>query len=486
MNILNRINRSISAFIKNLSSTLVLSSIRQGLTLMIPVMMIGAFALFVNNIPVKSYQIFMKSIFGEGWESFGIYVHRGTFSIMSVGMLLTISYSMAGNSTMGKKNKVNPVIASIVAMASLFSIMHVSNDMLRFSWLGPLGVFPAIVIACLSTSVFIYFSSVPWLRIRMYSNTADQNLTQSIASMIPALLTISVFALFRLCMTGFGIEDMYAEINLWLKNLFTGTSSSLLTAVIFISLIHIFWFFGIHGNNVLEPVTQTLFVPALAVNQSLVAQGHQPVEIFTKQFFDVFVLLGGSGSTLCLIIAIIISTRRSNTKQIASISALPSLINVNEIMIFGIPVILNFYLLIPFVLLPVMLTVITYTAMSLGFVNLTIAPVEWTTPIFIGGYIATGSIAGAFLQLFNLVAGILFYWPFIRLNEKHLADGQAEQLKKLSLEIEHLEEMKETILLGRPDSMGNLSRLLISDLERDLRSEKLKLVYQPQVNSDNK
>lgn len=486
MNMLTEMKKSVSVFINAFSATVVMSSIRQGLTLMIPVMMIGAFALFLNNVPVAAYQGFMKKLFGISWEYFGLYIHRGTFSIMSAGMLLTISYSMSRNSPRGLANKVNPMIAVIVALGSFFTVMRVENDLFRFSWLGPLGVFTAIIIACLSTMLFLYFSSIPWMKLRMYSNAADQNLTQSITSLIPAFMTISVFALIHLFMTEMGIDDMNEAMNLGLKSLFTGMSSSLMTALIFISLIHLFWFFGIHGNNVLEPVTQNLFVPALAVNQKLIAQGLPPTEIFTKQFFDVFVLLGGSGATLCLIVAIIISTRRSNTKQIAGISVLPSIINVNEIMIFGIPVILNFYLIIPFIFLPVLLTVISYAAMSAGLVNLTAVSVEWTTPILIGGYKTTGSVSGLLLQLFNLIAGIAFYWPFIRLHEKSLARGQVELLETLNSEVTRLEEMKETILLTRSDSIGNLARLLSSDLERDLRGGKLSILYQPQVNSENR
>ncbi|HPJ34215.1 MAG TPA: EAL domain-containing protein [Spirochaetota bacterium] len=476
----------ISSFIKKISSTLVMRSIRQGLTLMIPVMMIGSFALFFNNIPVDAYQEFMLGLFGPGWENLGIYIHRGTFAIMAAGMLLTISHSMAVNSIKARNHHVNPATASIISLASFFSLMHIQEGFLKFSCMGPLGVFIAIIVACTATPLFIFFSSVPKLKLRMYSNAADQTLTQSISALFPALATVSIFALLHLLLALSGIEDLHEAMNSGLQDLFSGMSSSLFTAVIFISLIHIFWFFGIHGSNVLEPVTQSLFVPALEVNRNLFLKGLNPTEIFTKQFFDVFVLLGGSGATLCLIIALLAGTRRSNTKQIAVISTPPALINVNEIMIFGVPVILNFYLLIPFIILPVILTLITYTAMSLGLVPLTIASVEWTTPVIIGGYTATGSFAGSLLQIFNLIVGVIVYLPFIRMHEKGLEKGQEELMNSLLKEVQHLDEKKELILLNRNDNIGNLARLLSSDLERDLNSGRISLVYQPQVNSDNR
>lgn len=458
-------------------------AIRRGLTLMIPIMILGSFAVFINNLPINAYQDCMIRLFGEDWRLFGTYVHQGTLAIMAVGMLLTISYSIASMSPLARDHEINPLIVSTVSLACLFTIMHVENGMLKISWLGPLGVFIAIVIACSSTYIFLYFSTIKYLKVRVYSNAAEPIIAQAISSLFPALITISIFALMHCLMTYWGVSDIYEAVNGWLKGLLVGKSSSLSTALIFVVLIHLGWFFGIHGNNALEPVTQTLFVPALAVNQNLVAQGFAPTEIFTKQFFDVFVLLGGSGATLCLIAALLIGVRRSNTKQIALISTLPSIFNVNEIMIFGVPIVFNLYLLIPFVALPALLTVITYAAMSCGVVPLTVSPVEWTTPILLGGYKATGSIAGSFLQLVNLLVGILVYLPFIRKHEKWLAQGVDETLQKLLHEVNHLSKTQKTILMHCQDSIGNMARLLVTDLERDLKKGNIMLEYQPQVNA---
>jgi len=480
------LGRSFLRYLNSLSDRPLFISIRRGLTLMIPLMIMGAFAVFFNNLPIHAYQDYMVRVFGESWTSFGIYVHRGTFAIMAVGMLLTISYSMASISPIALKHEVNPMIASIVSLACLFSIMHVEDGYMKIDWMGPLGVFIGILIACFSVYIFLYLSSIKWLKVRVYSNAADQNISQAMSALLPALLTVSLFALFHVFMAHLGINDIYEAMSISIKNIFNSMSSSLPTALTFVILIHLCWFFGIHGNNVLEPVTQSLFTPALAVNQHLVAQGLPPIEIFTKQFFDVFVFLGGSGATLCLIAALLLNTRRSNTKQIAMISTLPSIFNVNELMVFGIPIVFNFYLIIPFVILPALLTIITFAAMSWGMVPLTIAPVEWTTPILLGGYKACGSIAGSVLQLFNFLVGVLIYLPFIRMYEKHMAQGDEETMQNLLYEVNHRSDKKAKFLLNRRDSVGNMARLLLNDLEQDLRNGKIRLEYQPQVNAQDR
>lgn len=472
-------------FINTLSERTLFISVRRGLTLMIPLMIIGAFAVFINNLPIPAYQQFMVALFGPDWLSFGTYVHQGTFAIMAVGMLLTISYSVANTSHLAVEHEVNPIIASIVSLACLFTVIQVEDGLLNFNWLGPLGVFLAIVISGLSVYLFLYFNSLNWLKVRVYSNAADPTITQAITSLLPALLTVSIFALLHCGLVNLGIGDLFLAMNQGVKSLFDGMSSSLTTALVFVALIHLSWFFGIHGNNALEPVTQSLFVPALEVNQQLMAAGMPPTEIFTKQFFDVFVFLGGSGATLCLIMALLISVRRSNTRQIALISTLPSIFNVNEIMVFGVPIVFNFFLFIPFILLPVILTTVSYLAMVWGWVPLTVASVEWTTPILLGGALTTGSIAGALLQLFNFGLGIVVYLPFISMYERHLAKGEENTLQQLLHEVNSRGEKQETVLLNRRDSVGNMARLLASDLERDLHSEAFRLEYQPQVNADH-
>lgn len=461
-------------------------AIREGLALMMPVLIGGAFAVFLNNLPLPVYQDFMVRIFGQRWTVFGANIINGTFSIMALGMLLSISYSFAHNSFRAQRSNVNPVITALISMASLFALIQPENGLMRVSNLGPLGVFIAIVTACFSSALFIYLCGIPRLRLHVYSNAADNNTAQALSAIVPAFLSIAAFALLHALLTAFGIPDLHLALNQGLSRWFAGMSSTLPTALVFVLLIHVFWFFGIHGNNVLEPLTQSLFVPALAVNQKLAAAGMTPTEIFTKQFFDCFVFLGGTGATLCLIIAILAGIRRANNRKIAAISALPSIFNVNEIMVFGVPIVLNPYLLIPFTMLPVLLTLETYLAMSLGLVPLTVASVEWTTPIFISGYLSTGSIAGSVLQLVNLCIGVALYWPFIQIYERSLLKGREDTLNRLHEEVLRRSEHKHMTLLDRHDAVGNMSRQLIQDLERDMHAGRLWLAYQPQIDSDGR
>ena len=240
-----------------------------------------------------------------------------------------------------------------------------------------------------------------------------------------------------------------------------------------------------HGSNILEPVAKSIFIPALTVNQSLIESNHLPTEIFTKTFFDTFVLMGGCGTALCLIIAILIKGRKKNQQKLAKLSFLPVFFNINELIVFGIPIVLNPIFLIPFIFVPLLLTLTSYLALFYGFVPYTSNLVEWTTPIFLSGYYSTNSISGSVLQLFNLVLGTACYIPFVKLAQ-NISDFQIKNsINKVYDYFKQNEERGVVApLLDRYDDIGSISRFLAVDLEHSIDSNKIKLFYQPQVNYD--
>jgi len=191
------------------------------------------------------------------------------------------------------------------------------------------------------------------------------------------------------------------------------------SAVLVAFLVQILWFFGLHGTNILLPIMNTVYLPAITDNIAALQAGLPIPHIVTPAFFDAFIWMGGAGTTLSLIAALFIAGKRKNNQNIAKLSTAPGLFNINEPMMFGMPIVLNPIYLIPFVLTPIVLTIVTYLAISSGIVPRTIAIMPWTTPPIIGGFLVTGSIMGALLALVNLVIGVVLYIPFIILGEKH-------------------------------------------------------------------
>ena len=142
---------------------------------------------------------------------------------------------------------------------------------------------------------------------------------------------------------------------------------------------------------------------------------------------QMFAEFGGSGVTIGLVIAILIFSKREDNRTIAGISIVPGLFNINETMTFGIPLVLNPILDIPFILAPVVTVIIGYILVSSGFCPKIVLEVPWTMPPVLFGFVATGgNLMGAVAQLVVLAVSVVVYIPFLIAYEKFQAKQAAE------------------------------------------------------------
>jgi lactose/cellobiose-specific phosphotransferase system IIC component len=245
--------------------------------------------------------------------------------------------------------------------------------------------------------------------------------------------------------------------------------------------INALWSIGVHGSVALSPWVQALHESG-AANLIAAQQGRTMPHLGTDVFFDAFVHMGGSGMTMALILSLLLFSRSRN-KRLIAYSALPiSLFNVNEIVLYGLPVIFNRHLLLPFVSAPLLATLTTYVALDAGWVPVPTQATGWTTPPLLGAFLSTGGDWSAVaLAAFNLALGIVLYRPFIlrwereqstldmrilEFRERMSAEGSGENLV--------LEDERPTRLQSAPGEDEELSRIL-----RDLRDGSLELHYQP-------
>ena len=462
-----------------------MTAIRLGLIGMMPLMIVGSFAVLVNNIPLPIFHQFMLQAFGERWKDIGGSIYNGTTQIMGIGVLLSISYSMARSQVSVRTGQVNPLIVALVSLGCLITITNTATQSLTFGQIGPMGLFISVIVAISSSMLFFFFYKYKIFKVRLFTDAADTLLVQAISALEPAAWTFLVFAFVRFVTSLLGVDDLHVFVYDWLKGIFESMQSGLSSALLFVFSSHLFWFCGLHGNNALENVTQQLWVPKLAENIAAVQAGGAPLEIFSKPFFDVFVFLGGSGATFCLIAALLIAAKSTNTSKLAKISIPLALFNINETLVYGIPVVFSPFYLIPFILTPVILVIVSYVATALGLVPIITGEVVWTTPIVIGGYVATGSWKGSVLQIVNFMIGTAIYYPFVKMNERFKEDANRNVLEKLNAQVNYIDNHRIPLILNRPDEVGSLARVLANDLQHDAVDDKgLYLVFQPQIDND--
>ena len=174
-----------------------------------------------------------------------------------------------------------------------------------------------------------------------------------------------------------------------------------------------FWCFGIHGSSVVGSLTRPVWLMLLEQNSNAFAAGAAIPNIAPEPFYQWFIYIGGSGTTIGLAILLLLRSRSQYGKTLGKVAFVPALFNINEPMIFGCPIILNPVLLIPFVLNPIICAVIAWIATELGLVNRVVASVPWTLPGPIGAFLATnGDIRALILNVLLIILSILIYLPF--------------------------------------------------------------------------
>ena len=464
-----------------LQSLTAVRAIRNGLVNIIPVLIIGAFALILKTFPIEAYQNALTSFAGGFLLKLYDIIYSATFGVLSLYMTVSISRSYV---KLRSGPEAGGVGASIASLLSFFVLAGAYLPGFGTESMGPKSMFLAIITGLGASSLYMLLGR--YLRNRrhtIFSAGADREFNGMLSSFIPITLVVLLFALVDLLVViVFDVDSFRALLIDAFNNLFAIGENGFFKGLAFVFLSSLLWFFGIHGSDTLEGVMQTYFAPGLAVNQAAVAAGAAPATVLTKEFFDCFVLMGGCGSAICLLITILLFSRNKARRGLGLTAAFPMIFNINELMVFGLPIIFNPIMLIPFLLVPLVSYTSAYIAISSGIVPMITNSVEWTTPILLGGIRATGSSAGALLQLVNVIIGVLIYLPFVRALDKQSSESIVRNHEEfMKYYRSHETELANVRLSELTNVYGEYAKDLCTEL-RDGLEKGIRLAYQPQYN----
>lgn len=203
---------------------------------------------------------------------------------------------------------------------------------------------------------------------------------------------------------------------------------SLFGVLVPVFLITFFWSFGIHGVSVVGSVARPVWEVYLLNNGEAAAAGEVLPHVAPEPLYQWFIWVGGSGATLGLVIVMILFARSKYLKNLGRTVSVPALFNINEPVIFGLPIVLNPILIIPFIITPIVLAIISYFATSIGLVSPTFIRAPWTLPAPIGAYLATGGDWRAILLvLVNIAISVAIYFPFFKVYDRKMVDLETEE-----------------------------------------------------------
>ncbi|MGT2756995.1 PTS sugar transporter subunit IIC [Streptococcus ovuberis] len=429
-----------------LSSQKHLVVIRDSFIAMMPLTMAGSIAVLLN--------VFFRDVPNNlGWTgvakalepliTLNGYVYFGTIAITALIFSFAVGYNYSSI------EKVNPIAGGLISFASFVATIPqtitIATDLtgldksvlspladlglslngstlevsewgaIKTAYAGATGLFAALLISMLASMIYCYLMKKN-VTIKMPDNVPPA-VNKAFAAIIPGTVAIYVSALIGylpVLLANTPLNDLISTyIQRPLMNLSQGSFSVLLLSF----LVQLFWFFGLHGHNVLAPIMDGVYGPALLENTTVYEATKDVTQLpwlWTRGSFDAYAQMGGSGVTIALIIAIFIFSKRKEYRTVAKLSAPMGVFNINEPITFGIPMVLNPLFAIPWLIVPPICCAIGYFATYTGLVPPVYLTVPWITPPGLYAFLATGNnLMAGLVSLFNVFVAFLIWAPFV-------------------------------------------------------------------------
>jgi PTS system cellobiose-specific IIC component len=275
---------------------------------------------------------------------------------------------------------------------------------------------------------------VGWLTVQIYRFTIKHNWSIKMPASVPAGVANSFSSL----IPGFCVAFVIAGLNLIFVLAGTDIFKVLYIPFSFVSniadtwwgfliiifLIHFLWWFGIHGATIVS----SFYTPIVLANMAANVKGAN--HFFAGDPLNAFVIIGGSGATLGVAIWLVARSKSVQLREIGKAEIVPAIFNINEPLIFGLPIVYNVQLFIPFVCAPLVSGIVGYFAISSHLVHKIIVQQPWPTPVGLGGFIATASWEGAVLAVICAAVAFVVWYPFIRHYDRTLLKKEQAAAKE--------------------------------------------------------
>lgn len=413
-----------------------LLTLRDTFATIMPLVIAGSLFTLVKSFPVEAWTNFLTTtMLGSISLSDLINVPSAcTLSLLAMFVAFLVGYNFAEHEKISDRIAAGLIsfVAWIMLMPQITEFTPVGSievfnvASIPTGWVGSKGVFVAIVMGFLSVKIYgLMVKNGP--TIKMPEGTPP-SVSRSFAALIPGTVTIFVALVLRLVFAltpwGDAFSFIYSFLQIPLQNL-GGT----VFAQAFVYLFaHVLWFFGIHGTNITDSVYAPILLSLSEQNTAALAAGLPAMNIINHQFQACFAKYGGAGSTLSLVIAMLLFCKSKRITMLGRLSIAPGIFNINEPIMFGLPMVLNPIMLIPFLLCPMINIFGSWAVMAAGIVPVATGPIlTWSTPAILSGFLLAGW-QGAVLQVVLIIIGVFVYLPFIKtLDKQYLAEEAAAQ-----------------------------------------------------------
>lgn len=393
-----------------------LTAIKDGFFAVMPLLIIGSMFLLIPNIPSAAYQEFMASKLGADWTDYILIPFNATMNLMTLFVIVGMSKSLGRSFGIDDITSIITALVAFIILTPMQELINKAGMGIPADNFGATGLFVGIFSTIVSIKIFSLVEKKGWT-IKMPGNVPS-NVAISFSALIPELIVVLIFTICRVVFSFTSFKTVQNFIYTLLQKPLTNIGGNLIFLIIIVIIQQILWIFGIHGSNVTDGITKPIMFAQTAENAKAFAAGLQPPNILNYQFYSNFVNVGGAGATLALVLIILFWARSERFKSLGKLSIGAGIFNINEPIIFGLPIVLNPIMVLPFIIVPLVNILLTYFVMALGIVSIPNGiNIQWTTPPILSGLIVSGW-KGALHQILLIIIDGLIYYPFFRIVDR--------------------------------------------------------------------
>lgn len=378
----------------------VMIALRNGISLVIPITIIGSIFNIIAYFPVNGWSEFL----GPFQQILEIPA-TACMGMMAIIAVVGVSYNLA------KEYDLEPLSSSIVAFTT-FVVTQTNNEyIINTANFGVNGLFLGMVVAIIAVQIIRFF--VRRNMVVKLPKSVPPMVYSSFEMLIPAVISISIAWIF----TGILNIDLIAVISVILSPLVKGIAS-LPGLLLLFFLTCLLWCCGINGDSVFEGVAYPIFMAALAENSAAFAAGAAIPNISAYGIHYFGMWMGGTGGTIGLVL-LMVRSKAKLYNQLGKLTLGPGIFCINEPVTYGFPIVFNPIMMIPYILTPLVTIALTYILMYFNIIGRVVAMIPWTTPPILNAYLATGGDWRAALwQGVCIILSIIIYYPFFKICEK--------------------------------------------------------------------
>lgn len=431
---LQQISQKVLPVVEKINKEKHIAAIRDGFIMSTPMTLVGAIGLLLQNfridlmntkLPLKDdpFQKFLTSIFGKNWTDFPNAITNVCNNLISIVVTITIAYMLTKNyiadgKAKNKYQKADPLVAALIAMLGSFLVFPQSSaSKLGMVWtsdsFGATSLILGMIVALLSTIIYVHLTDTK-LTIKLPDSVPPAVLS-AFAAVIPLGISIIVVNALEFIIRACGFSGMQDLIYKIVQAPLQGVGTSVGGAFVTVVAQNLVFFFGIHPAS-LNPI----FTPINTINQNdlnnQLLHGASITALHGAPIGQTLQMIMGL-TTLSLCVAIFIAGRKSaHYSSIAKVEIIPSLFGIGEPIIYGLPVVLNPAMLIPYVFASAITSTVYYWLQLIHLMPAVAIAVPWTTPPFLNTYLASGGhILPVVVQLLCFVFDVLMFIPFVKL-----------------------------------------------------------------------